>query len=141
MRCQNCNKFVSYGDIECEVESENVHGDPEVIDGRRIDNIDIEVTISLPCAECGEPLKQALLSFTETIEHECEDGELEIVSSEVEGFDRVETKDKKGNPIRNPRFMKTFYGANLSVELRCTCGWTGSIATSQEEQASNFEEI
>ena len=43
MRCESCNKFVSYDDPECEVESLDLSGD----------TIIASVTVTLNCAECG----------------------------------------------------------------------------------------
>lgn len=136
-RCNDCNKFVSYGDIEAEIVGEQV--DEDVLTA--------EVTITLTCAECGSGLKEVTTDFEHSIDHTCEGAEVEgdvfeIVSSDASGTDRLEDKDKKGKPIKNHRYMRTFYGADLTFEVQCNrCKETFEIVGNVEEQASGFMEL
>lgn len=52
-RCPECNKFVSYDEIEAELGS----------DSFREGHLCIGVRLMLPCCECGEELKEAYLEL------------------------------------------------------------------------------
>lgn len=61
---------------------------------------------------------------------------------DASGFDRYEDKDRNGKPIKSARYMKHFYGANLSATCKCgRCGEEFSFETTLEEQASGFNEL
>lgn len=61
MRCPDCNKFVSCGDAE-----------PEVNDYTIIDrSLEAEVRLPLPCADCGTELKDNEFSIQADVDHEC----------------------------------------------------------------------
>jgi hypothetical protein len=59
MRCPDCNKFVSYDESNPEVE-----GDPEVTEDG---DVTVSVRVVLPCAECGQELKDCTLELTGSI--------------------------------------------------------------------------
>lgn len=97
-----------------------------------------------PCPECdGEG----------TTEEECPDcagsgiaereGDLyEIVSSEAEFSSRQETEDRNGKPIKSSRYMKTYYGADLTFTIHCNrCEEDIDVTTTAEEMASAFDEL
>lgn len=136
-RCTDCNKFVSYGDIQTEIVDERVDGDMVII----------EVRIVLTCADCGAELKEATLEFEQEIDHECASAETdeeryEITASSADATDRRQTKDRHGKPIKNPRYAKQFYGASVAVGVKCRwCGETFDVSGDVEEQASAFEEL
>lgn len=135
-RCNDCNKFVSYGDIQAEIVSEQVDND----------TVTVEVRIALPCADCGAELKETTLTFEQEIDHTCEaepgEGEqYEITGSSADGTDRRQTIDKQGKPITNYRYQKQFYGASVAVEVQCNwCSETFDVSGDVEEQASAFDE-
>ena len=54
MRCPDCAKMVSYGEPELEVTNEEVDEEGSV---------SVSVSLTLPCADCGQGLK----SFDERI--------------------------------------------------------------------------
>lgn len=154
MRCPDCNRFVSFDEPEIE-------WDVEV----NQNNVGGNVRIALPCAECGAELKEANLDFSLDIEHECDpevyatyvksveelgqfhsyseedDPEYEITSEDFNATDRYEDKDKNGKTIKNSRYMKHFYGADILLEIVCLkCGEVIEVQELVEEQASGFEE-
>lgn len=145
MRCPDCNKFVSFDEPQVEEDSIDVDG--------------VEVTgsvrVVLPCAECGTELKEATLDFELLIEHECADDstvlddwvgdddelEYEIVSEDYTGCDRYQDTDSKGKKITNSRYMKHFYGAEVSITVKCLrCGEEIELTETVDEQASCFDE-
>lgn len=109
-------KFVSYGEsYDPEIVTENI-ADAELTG---------EVRVVLDCGECGTELKEASLEYQADIEHDCpkvkdyteEEGpQFEIESSEAVLTSRQETKDRHGKPIKNSRYWKTFYGAEITTE-------------------------
>jgi len=123
-----------------EIQSEAVEGSDE--DQYQISG---EVRVVRECADCGEELKEANLEFV----IECPPGfneetwgyELDAVSHE-----RAQTKGKKGRPIRSRRYMRMYYGAEITVTF--TPPPVGEVETegidvsvTVEEQASYFEEL
>lgn len=143
MRCPDCNKFVSY-DTDADPETDaSVDGDGMVMVQTRIVN---------NCSECGQELKDATLDIEidltgEVLAHrnsckECKKSKDEL-SVEAEGTrtDRRQTHDRHGKPIRNPRYQKQFYGAEVTVELEMPCGEKLSGTGSEEVQASGMEEL
>ena len=145
MRCQSCNKFVSYDEPQCEVQSVDVDGDV----------VRATVQVNLNCADCGETLKSAEIEAEADLGHLCSeetavlaeydpDGDqFELLDDGTpEGTSRVETKDRHGKPIKSARYMKTFYGFEMDVEVKCLkCGEDFSVHVEGEEQASAFEEV
>lgn len=57
-RCPECNKFVSYGEMEVEIQSE------DYCNGE----VTIELRAILPCADCGEELKEIYSTLEREIE-------------------------------------------------------------------------
>lgn len=56
-RCPECNKFVSFGEMEVELQSED-YGEGY---------LNIELRAVLPCSECGEELKEEYITLEEEI--------------------------------------------------------------------------
>lgn len=152
MRCPDCNKFVSYDEPQCEVNS--VELDETLVRA--------SVTVQLNCQDCGGTLKDAEIEAEAEIRHECkpeaerdkdwkpeadykpDDGEsqYEVESDgDAEGTNRMETKDRHGKPIKSSRYMKSFYGFTLESEIKCRkCGEVFGVTVEGEEQASAFNE-
>jgi len=132
-RCQDCNKFVS---LEM--------GDPEIDSSEVNDNV-IQGTVRLvkQCSECGQEMESAYPEFEIDIqehvpegkeegEHDMqEDCEWSIESEEAEQSERGEGFG---------RYMKTFYGADLTFNVICSCGFEAVVTGLAEEQASSFDE-
>ena len=141
MRCPNCNKFVSYDEPSVEVDAQPSNDD----------SVDLNIRIVLPCAECSEELKEAVFDESIDIVHECSaadvvlpegDEVFEVEDAEGVGTDRVENKTKDGKIIKNYRYMKKFYGADVTVTLKCNrCKETFDLNVQVEEQASGFNEL
>lgn len=143
MRCPSCEKFVSY---DTDVEPE---GDLSVEDSR----VTGSIRRVLSCADCGEELKQAefdvdldirLDAAEEEEESECADDahEWEIEDSTLDATSRMQTTDRRGKPIKRARYMKMFYGVDISGSVKCrNCEATGSFSGSEEVQASGMEEL
>lgn len=116
MRCNECSKFVSFEE-----------GDPE-IDLSLEDDTKPVVTgtarIVLNCGECSTELKEANfdveidLSELFNSDGDKADWSFELVSQEGTMTDRMETTDKNGKPIKNPRFMRHMYGIDIGVDIR-----------------------
>jgi RNase P subunit RPR2 len=144
MRCPDCNKFVPFGtDTEPEVDAE-VDDDGEITG---------TVRIVLTCEECGQELKEASFDINadccaEVEQHrkdnpKCE--ETKTLSVEDGGFElttRTETTDRHGKPIKNSRYMKSFYGASGDFTVTCDeCGETFTVHFEDEIQASGMDEM
>ena len=145
IRCPNCAKFASLETTDPpEIQSESVDEGEE-----GAYQITGEVRIVRECDGCGEELKEALLEFT----IECPRGfNEEVWEYEVEAtsHERTQTKGKKGRPIRNRRYMKTFYGAEITTtftpppatdEGEEVKAGDIEVSVTVEEQASYFEEL
>lgn len=135
-RCNDCNKFVSYGEPEIEVMDE--HAEENALTAN--------VRIALTCAECSGELKEADLDLSVEFEHECEEpkeGEqYEVEAWEAISSERRQTTDAKGKLIKNYRYQKSFYGADITFTVRCL--WCDEVIIfdgAVEEQASGFMEI
>lgn len=134
-RCGNCNKFVSYGDPDIEVNSERVE------DGVALADVEVYLT----CAECGQQIKQALLSFEEPVEHECEKisdpTDYDHTRTDWSATDRVDMRVKNGK-AGHPRTWRTYYGATVTLTFNCGhCGEEVEVVGEVEEQASAFEDL
>lgn len=141
MRCPDCNKFVSF----------DTDTDPEVTVS--VDNeghVSGDVRIVNNCAECGQELKEANFSVDVDLsnavaEHKKESEEtehrLDVDIEDLSRTDHRQTVDRKGKPIRNPRYQKQMYGAEGTIALTCSCGWAASEQWSDEVQGSGMEEL
>lgn len=142
MRCPDCNKFVSYDEPQCEVNSVELDGS----------TVRASVTVQLNCQDCGNTLKDAEIEGESDFEHECKGDTLpkfdktgeqfEIENDgDAEGTSRTQDKDRHGKQIKSARYMKTFYGFDIQPEVKCLkCGESFHVDISGEEQASGFNE-
>lgn len=135
MRCPDCNKFVSYDtDVE-----------PEEIVALELDSageLTGEFRRVLNCQGCSTELKEFTFSISESIEvPEGCDHEFEL-SVGAESTTNILSTDRRGKPIKNPRYMKTLYGIEFSGKATCSnCNCSVDIDLAVEEAASNFEEL
>ena len=136
MRCDQCNRFVSY----------DLPPQAEILD-HEIANLTAkaQVRIVLTCAECSTELKETEIEITAAIEHACGEGmsddDFEMEEPDVEGTDRIESLSKKGRAIP-ARYRRTFYGAE--VKFKCTCQRCEEeieLSASGEAPASEFDEL
>jgi hypothetical protein len=159
-RCPGCGKMASYDDS---AEPEVDDGELEVQDGggETADQLTVSgnVRVVLTSACCGDELKDAELEYTIDLEHDCpvkagDDGFItepderyDLGDVEGEMTSRQQTtstnrKTGKVTQIKNPRYMKTFYGASLRVTATCNqCKEEMEGTTEVEEQASGFNEL
>lgn len=149
MRCPDCGKFVSQEQADPELDLSVEHDE----DGDAI--LTGNVTCDLNCADCGTTLKQATLDVEEIIpiHHVESDGaeppggwqgatpvdgkkreecELTLESESAEASSRSEGRG---------RGTKTWYGAEITVHVTCSCGADASHTFTVDEQASGFEEV
>lgn len=134
-RCPNCNKFVSLEQQEPELDL--------AVDG---DEVSGTVRLVLACAECSEEMKELHFDVNIKIKHACDDDtiecEFEISDESAEATDRYNDKDRKGKPIKNMRYMAHYYGADISVTVKCAeCGEEIELSDTVEEAASGFESL
>jgi len=150
MRCPSCSKFVSFGEPDVEVESSEVGDD---------DTVTAEVRVTLPCAECGEELKERFFTVDGQIDHLCEfplviakltkeaggdpakvgtdevdtavaDREFDILEATAEPLDRMQGKSKR------------FYGATVTWEVVCgACDTPITVTADDEEEAAAFDSV
>jgi DNA-directed RNA polymerase subunit RPC12/RpoP len=154
MRCPDCNKFVGYDEPQVDVESEDIDSN----------TVTVQIHEVLPCQECGTELKEAYMdveiadiecpecggdprdengNHKKSVDPDATDEEyLEIDGVDAEPIDRFEDKDRHGKPIKNMRYMKHYYGASVTVHLRCKkCGHEFSVEETTELVASEFDEM
>jgi hypothetical protein len=151
MRCDSCQKFVSYDtDVEPEVVSE-----PQV-DGNEVT---FEIRRVLGCSECSQELKEATLEITVDLPDECEckpeeveegedeqppepQWEVEEGSLEVSNTERAQTHDRHGKPIKRSRYQRYYYGVEGGGSVKCAgCGMEHNYTFADEVQASGMEEL
>lgn len=128
MRCNTCNKFVSYND------------EPDIsIDTESIESTDLtaDLTITLTCAECGSELKQATATVEESLldEHACDlTGEIKDVTGE-----QFLITDSYGTGCQlNPKRWQ----ADLEFTIHCErCNSSFEHTASTELDSSEFEEV
>lgn len=142
MRCPDCSKMVSFDEPQATVESEEVSDDGQV---------NIEVRLVLPCAECGQELKETTFSFEHDLEHTC-DPVKALENPDKSGFelqvDDPETTedfkpkvDAKGKPIPT-RYQKHFYGVTVTGTATCNkCGEEIPFTLEDEIQSSGMDEL
>jgi hypothetical protein len=142
MRCPDCSKFVSFDtETEPEVDSENIDDDGSVSCSVRIVN---------NCADCGTELTEAVFEMEGNLdsdewlaEHQGEGHQLEVEVESAERSDRAVTKDRNGKPIKSARYMKTMYGAEVILAVKCSCGaeCEDKIVLQDEIQSSYMDEL
>lgn len=144
MRCDQCNKFVSFDtESDPEVESETMQGT----------NAEVEVRITNNCAECGQEMKEARFQFEydfseeikahhEASQEKCGNAEVSL-SVEATRTDRRQTKDRYGKPIARARYQKQFYGVDVTLTINCdVCDQEiAKVNLNDEMQASSMDEL
>jgi hypothetical protein len=137
MRCDQCNKFVSYDEADPEVNILEISDDGTVT---------AEVRIVNTCAECGQDLKEATFDFSEEVNVSAHSGKGHELSVEEGSCERTQRSGyfKKGVFVpAGGRHAKTFYGVSLDYEVNCSCNSEFSITGTfaDDVQASGMEEL
>jgi len=159
-KCPNCPQFTEKDtDTEPTVEI-------EVLD---LGEVQGSVRLVNCCSECGEELEECNfdveIDLTEEVaEHRktkahtkaivadaiksrpalANKGNRLTVQADCSRSDRTQTKDRKGKPITSSRYMKRFYGYDLTVTIDCDDCGAKQIATgtqSDETSASGMESL
>lgn len=138
-RCPDCSKFVS---LETTAE---MNGEVSVAEDGQIT---ADIRLIRNCADCSTELKDTNLDLEGKVETEepCKDGtehswELDE-EGEPEPYDRAQTTDKNGKPIKSSRYIKTFIGVELTVGVKCTvCGTEVEVTLKDEVPAGSFDEL
>ena len=136
MRCPDCCKFVSM-----DTETEPEFDEPSAEDVIAVCTVDVRITNN--CADCGTELKEANFSLElegaepgdgEKTPHENCKGELTL--------DFVCERSDRSDSAKNPRYARTFYGVEVTVEVKCEkCGFKHNAVVSDECQASGMDEL
>ena len=124
-RCESCNKFVSFGDSEFQVDSEEVtYQSPTSV------LVTLDVEMNRPCGDCGTTLRSATFNVEQEVplppdaKPITEDDELRIDLDDPEETSRSEGKG---------RGLKSFYGFSLSGRVTIT------RAEKEEEEEAEAE--
>lgn len=149
MRCQSCNKFVSFDtDAEPEEESQDVDGTNFTATYRRV----------LQCSECGDDLKEATLEleydFGDDVKTDKATDEKEAPATETEDKEEAtepethehefEIESCAAEATTGSVSRRVTYGVKLSVEVECSvegCKAHATFECEESEQASSFEEL
>ena len=136
-KCPSCNKFapVEQGDPELNLDLE------ETEKGGRVTG-DVRLVLNSGC--CGDEMAEANLDVPDDdgveFEHPLtsDDGkhEVEIHDESADAEDRYD-----GKPGTPSRYKRHYYGASVTLTLKCKCGWTKEVSFSVEEQASAFDSL
>lgn len=137
MRCNDCNRFVAYGDDEIEVSCEDASYDKE----SQTITVSCEVSLKKTCAECGTELKEATFTIEREIQgvtpDEIADGDFNLdVTAELEADERATGKG---------RGRVTFYG--VSGDLKVGVGrvsWTAAVSVADDDascKASSMDDL
>jgi hypothetical protein len=124
MRCNSCNKFVSYSDTpDIEIDTESIE-DTE---------ISTDITVYLTCAECGDQLKQANpgLTFDFDGTHTCDP------TAEVHEFNGEQYTFYDSSAEGNR--LKDGWQATLNFTIHCArCALTFDADTTLDIPTSEF---
>lgn len=134
MRCDQCNKFAAYDDST----------EPEVqVDLSNDGSFSGQVRIVLTHDECGQELKEASFDFEGEVPEEilnAHKGDGHSLDLDTDAGELTSRGEGSG------RYMKTFYGYDVSLDLRCDCQernaeplWQATFA--DDTQASHMDEL
>ena len=133
-RCPDCNRFVG---IEM--------SDPE-IDSSEVNDNTIEGTVHLTktCSECSMELAEAYPEFEIDIQEHVPEGEKDgehDMQEDCEWSIESEEAENSEKSEGSGRYMKMFYGATLTFEVKCSCGHEATVEGEVYEQASYFDDL
>ncbi len=142
-RCEGCGLFASLemddsSDVQIEVSADEYQI-----------GVSVSAELTLNSACCGMEMKSASVEAEETVDRPCECGvaddepsEYHCTSEASEPEDRYQTVDRRGKPIRNPRYQKHFWGMRVTGTVTCETNakHSADFDVLVEEQGSGFEE-
>jgi len=147
-KCPNCPQFTSK-DTDTEPEVDISVDDEGIVTGT--------VRVTNNCGDCSEELEE----YTFDVEADLQDEVAEHrrhhairakkakkrrthdleVDADAHRTDETERTDRKGRVIKNPRYMKRFYGVNLDITVTCSCGETFTTTWTDRTPASCFDSL
>lgn len=143
-QCPGCNKFPSLETEEPEVQSVDIDNETG--------EVTAEIRVYRTSACCGEEMKETTFSaeitapeeLAEHIHDHQEAGEeysLSVEEDTIESTEEMQTKDRKGKPIKSFRYMKTLIGYSATFTVSCDCGFDCTVESADAVAASEFEEL
>lgn len=140
-KCPNCPQFTS----------KDTDVDPE-IDARVDDDGAVNVSVRLvnSCSECGDELEESNLEIeidlsAEIRAHRDEEHKSKVTELSVEAdgsrTDETQTKDRHGKPIKSSRYMRRYYGVEVTATVTCECGSEFVAGGSDKVAASGMESL
>lgn len=143
MKCPQCPQFTSK-DTDAEPEANFEIDEDGTVSG--------DVRIANLCADCSTELEEA--NFTVEIDLTSEVAEHKAayhpkksmdldVDADVGRTDETKRTDRRGKPIKNPRYWRRYYGIQVNATVRCvTCSEDIASGTFEDSiQASGMEWI
>jgi len=139
--CSSEQRLQGFDDLEAEITTEDLSDT----------SLSFEVHLNRPCASCGTEAGYYDLELSLDFEHECnednvdedakeDEATFELESSEVEPVDDVQTTDRHGKRITNPRYQRRLLGAQVTATIHCErCGETWDETLQDTVAASSFE--
>jgi len=135
-RCSSCSKWVSLENDEPQEDSIEIVSDSEV---------QIDVTISRNCADCGQEMKNHEFSGVSTdidVEWTATHAPHEDGSDDGEhGEWEVETSAMELTESGGGRYAKNMIGFECTATVTCKCGETTTVQLSDQAAASEFDEV
>ena len=129
-RCPSCNKFPPVEQGDPELNLNDPRGDEK---GGTVEG---ECRLVLTSGCCGDEIAESAQSFEIEFDHPVTDKHEVCVDGEsADPTDRFDGKE--GTPFR---YRRHYYGAEISLNLKCSCGWEGTVNTTVEEMASCFDD-
>lgn len=147
-RCSSCGKLAS---LEC--------GEPEEqnLDFDGVSSVNWTVRLPRLSACCGDEVKEYIFDGDVEFKHDIVQylsdldveeespaarhivDEIAVLWYNLEATDRTQTTDRSGRPIKNARYMKSFYGISGEIVLEHEGSELGRHFISDEAPASYFE--
>lgn len=127
MRCPNCSKFVS---LELQ--------DPEVNDLQLDDDgtITASVRVVRNCQDCGTEMKEATFDVSLEVPEVTHTVGADRDKCQLSVEDNLSQLEEGGG-----RYKKSYYGAEGTFNLTCTCGAKAEVQWSDKIDASSMDEI
>lgn len=136
LTCGECDEELKEATIEVEHDFESDIAEPS---GGGHEHCMGTITTGSSKSRCSGPDK---------CECDCEDckaakhvHEFEVEHCDASPTTDVQRTDRRGRKIKLARYMKTLYGVECDVEVKCECGATATFMVDNNEAASCFEEL
>ena len=140
-KCPNCPQFTS----------KDTDVDPE-LDAQVDDDglVRVNARIANACSECGEELEETSFDLEIDLSGEIQEhrdskhkGKSTTLEVDADGSrtDELQTKDRKGRPIKRSRYMRRLYGIDVEATVTCECGETFTGRDSEHTTASGMDSL